>query len=199
MREISPIVNVSADDFLKHQPSAVQELVKVIRQQKVGGTRPRPSLRLVDKSSLLTPGVRADLLDAVAALVDENLFGRAEMCLQFADLLYQALAYMGLPARPVLGNAIYFVDEKEIFRWKHAWVRVGREVIDGNVDSLYENPLVPPAVNVAPYWGPIKEIPGDRHLQQHAGQSLPHDSDVEDIWWPEIQTRLNEGSLGMPG
>jgi hypothetical protein len=45
----------------------------------------------------------------------------------------------------------YGADGEEIFRWQHAWVRIGNEVIDGNVDCLAENPLVPKAVSVAPY------------------------------------------------
>jgi len=32
-------------------------------------------------------------------------------------------------------------------------VRIGDEVVDGNVDCLSENPLVPDIVRVAPYWG----------------------------------------------
>ena len=34
-------------------------------------------------------------------------------------------------------------------------MRIRDEVIDGNVDSLDENPTVPKAFRVAPYWGPI--------------------------------------------
>jgi hypothetical protein len=83
-------------------------------------------------------------LDKVAALVDENLCGRSEMCQQFAELLHLALSYLRLPSRPVVGLAIYFAaNGREIHRWKHAWVRVGEEAIDGNVDCLSENPTVP--------------------------------------------------------
>ncbi len=131
-------------------------------------------------------------MDAVAALVDENLFGRSEMCIQFAALLQRALAHLGLPARTVVGWAIYYSDGHEIFRWKHAWVRVGREVIDGNVDSLFENPTVPPAVNVAPYWGSISETPADRRLREDHGRALPADNDVSDIWWPELRASLDQ-------
>ena len=75
---------------------------------------------------MLTKEVREKLLDKVAALVDENYAGRSEMCQQFADLLNRALAYLHFPSRGVMGTAIYFDDKgKEIFRWQHAWVRVG--------------------------------------------------------------------------
>jgi hypothetical protein len=43
-----------------------------------------------------------------------------------------------------------FRGGREIFRWEHVWVRVGAEVIDGNVDSLFENPMVPSASAVQP-------------------------------------------------
>lgn len=80
----------------------------------------------------------------------------------------------------------YNPDTKEIFRWDHAWVRIGDEVVDGNVDSLFENPLVPSIVKVAPYWGPIIETPTDRKLRENRGQKLPDDKDVSEIWWPEL-------------
>jgi hypothetical protein len=95
---------------------------------------------------------------------------------------------MRFPSRGVVNTAIYFGDNgKEIFRWNHAWVRVGEEVIDGNVDSICENPLVPNLVHVAPYWGPITEVPGDRRLREQHGVALPPDPDVEEIWWPALR------------
>jgi hypothetical protein len=76
------------------------------------------------------------LLDRIAALVDEDYAGRSEMCQQFADRLLRALTYTQFPSRGVMGAAIYYnAKGKELFRWNHAWVRVGEEVIDGNVDS----------------------------------------------------------------
>ena len=203
MREISPAENMSADEFLSLAPPQVQERARQIRAQKRERSRPRPSTRLVDRSALLTPELRAKIVDAVAALVDENLFGRSEMCIQFAALLQRALAHLGLPARTVVGWAIYYSGGREIFRWEHAWVRVGTEVIDGNVDSLFENPMVLPAVDVAPYWGPILETPADRRLREDHGRELPPDNDVSDIWWPELHASLDaistEGVEQPPG
>jgi hypothetical protein len=191
MREISPAEDMSADDFLKLKSYEVQQLVGEIRGQKKKGTRPRPSVVLLDLSSLLTATQRHCILDAVASLADENLFGRSEMCVQFADLLQRALAHLNLPARSVVGEAIYYSDGREIFRWDHAWVRVGAEVIDGNVDTLLENPEVPPAVNIAPYWGPITQTPADRRLRERRGWTLPPDKDVSEIWWPELRNWLD--------
>ena len=186
---------MSADEFLSLAPAPVQERAQQIRAQKIDGARPRPSARLVDRSALLTPGRRAKILDAVAALVDENLFGRSEMCIQFAGLLQRALVHLDLPARAVVGWAIYYSGGREIFRWQHAWVRVGEEVIDGNVDSLFENPTVPQTVDVAPYWGPIAETPADRRLRADHGQELPSDNDVSEIWWPELRASLDAISI----
>jgi hypothetical protein len=191
MREISPATNASADEFLETRPSHAKLLVTEIRRQKQAGERLRPSSTLIDRSALLTKASRGHLLDAVAAFVDENLFGRSEMCLQFADLLRLALVHLKFPARPALGWAMYFgPDGQEIFRWRHAWVRVGNEAIDGNVDSLSENPMVPKTVTVPPYWGPITEMPIDRRLREEYGTSLSPDGDVSGIWWPELKSWL---------
>jgi hypothetical protein len=192
MREISPAKNLSADEYLAHHvPSQVRDLVGRIRAQKQADTRPRPSTRLVDRSTLLTPEQRRALVDRVAALVDENLTGRSDMCVQFAGLLQRGLVHLGLPARTVIGTARYFVAGREVHRWRHAWVRVGREVIDGNVDSLGENPMVPPTVDVAPYWGPIAETPPDRALREHHGEAPAPDEDVEGSWLPDLRAWID--------
>ena len=190
MREISPVGGMTPEQFLSTGSPHSRELVESIRKAKAAGSRPLPSSTLIDRSELLTPELRCTILDRIAALVDENLFGRSEMCFQFSDLLQRALVHLGLPARAVLGIAKYYIDGREVFHWKHSWVRVGREVIDGNVDSIRENPQVPNAVEIAPYWGPINETPPDRLLRQNRSLSIPIDSDVSNIWWPELETWL---------
>jgi hypothetical protein len=192
MREISPALNASCEEFLEAAPKMVQETVARIRLEKAQGKRFRPSTHLVDSSILLNLTARHRLLDEFARLVDENLFGRAEMCMQFAELLQNVLSYLGLPARAVVGTCIYYVDGKEVFRWEHAWVRVNEELIDGNVESLFENPIVPPEVRVAPYWGPIKSTPADRRLREDHASKLPPDEDVSNIWWPELRFWVEE-------
>src|SRR5258707_6073119 len=104
MREISPAQILSAEEYVAHLPPPFRALVRDIRAQKESGQRPRPSTGLVDRSALLTLERRRHIVDAVAALVDENLTGRADMCLQSAMLLQRGLAHLGLPARLVLGH-----------------------------------------------------------------------------------------------
>jgi hypothetical protein len=192
MREMSPAENLSVDEFLAIASPWARDFASALRRQKETGTRPRPSSTLIDRSRLLTPARRRVLLDEVALLVDERLFGRSEMCIQFADLLSQALRKLGFPARGVLGTAIYYSGGQEVFRWRHAWVRIDREVVDGNVDVLSENPVVPDAVSIAPYWGPISETPPDRRLKEELSLRLPFDSDVANVWWPELSRWVGE-------
>jgi hypothetical protein len=196
-REISPATNATADEYLKVLPAGSQALIAEIRRQKAADSRPRPSGSLVGFSVVLTEPRRRALLDAVAALVDENLSGRSDMCQQFADLLHRALTHLSLTSRPVVGVAMYFSpDGKELFRWKHAWVRLGDEVIDGNTDCLFENPRFPKTISAAPYWGPFKEPPG-RRLREEYGASLPVDTDVSEIWWPDLKDWLDTDFLKL--
>ena len=183
MREISPSVNLSCEEFYKTLLPQSQAIVDRIRSEKNAGNRPMPSTRLADYSLLLNENLRRGLLDKVASLVDENLAGRSEMCIQFALLISHALGYIGLPSRVAVGIATYYnADGHELFNWEHAWIRVGKEVIDGNVDCLFENPMVPPTVNIFPYWGPIAETPTDRNLRENRYRTAPPDSDVSEIW-----------------
>jgi hypothetical protein len=198
LREISPADNCGVDEYLRLAPSEARTLALEIRRRKETGRRPCPSSSLIDNSTTLTAPTRARILDAVAKLVDENLFGRSDMCKQFADLLCLGLVHLGVEAKTVSGTAIYFSDaRKEIFRWDHAWVRIGREIIDGNIDSVHENPMVPSAVRVAPYWGPVEGVPRDRKLRAHIGtKPAPPDEDVLKLWWPELRDVLPDISKG---
>lgn len=196
MREISPAHNISVDEYISLMPPTLRRMVDEVRSQKFQHARIKPSATLIDRSTLMAEGHRRSLLDKVASLVDENYVGRSEMCLQFADLLNRALTYLQFPSRPVVGTAIYYaVDGNEIFRWTHAWVRVGNETIDGNVDSLRENPCVPKEVSVAPYWGPIDKTPPDRKLREKHGELLPSDVDVEKSWWPDLKHWIDTNLL----
>ena len=190
MREITPAVNMSIDAVIKNSPESVKKLVETIREAKKNGGRPLPSSKLIDESSILEKEIRLFLLDEVARLVDENLFGRSDMCIQFAMLMQKALTELDVDCRSVCGECMYYLKGKEIYRWKHSWVRVGKEVIDGNVDILFENPMVPDSVQVKPYWGPVSMIPRDRRLRESRGELLPPDEDIENIWWPDLRTQL---------
>lgn len=137
MREISPAINASGDEFLGTLPQHIQQLIAEIRRQKQAGQRPKPSTNLIDRSALFTKAPPRKALDTVAVLVDESLGGRSDMCLQFAGLLNLALTHLRFPSRPVVGISIYYAARgSEIFRRRHAWVRVGDEVIDGNVAAM---------------------------------------------------------------
>jgi len=190
MREISPAYGMSGDEFLAMAPPESRSLVEAMRAQKEAGTRPKPSSEVIDKSNILTPDIRVSLLDSVATLADENLFGRAEMCIQFAGLLSLALNELGVKSRVAVGTAMYFEGSTEIFRWDHAWVRIGDEVVDGNTDILKENPMVPDAVRVRPFWGSITDIPSDRRLREKHGASAPLDEDIDKVWWPELKADI---------
>jgi hypothetical protein len=191
MREISPAEKMTVVEFLSASPPEIRALAEEFRCQKAEGRRRRPSASLIDRSEILRREERTTLLDQVAQLVDENLFGRSEMCIQFADLLGRALRHLHFPARAVLGTAIYYSNGREVFRWQHAWVRSAQEVVDGNVDVLDENPAVPASVRVSPYWGSVRETPRDRRLREDLSLSPPADRDVSDIWWPELRTWID--------
>lgn len=192
MREISPAHNITAEEFLSCMPQQFRAIVESIRTQKLVNARPIPSSCIIDSSSVANSALRSELLDKVAILVDENLAGRSEMCGQFALLLAMALTKLGYPARAVAGEATYFKEGKNVFSWEHAWVRVGNEVIDGNVDILFENPMVPSSVCVRPYWGPVSSVPNDRRLRQDHSSCVAEDTDVSNIWWPELDEWISQ-------
>ena len=172
-------------------PKELLQRLDAIRAQKQNLTRPVPSANLIDKSSLLTPQLRMSLIDSVASLVDENVWGRSEMCVQFAQLLTLSLRHFGLDARAVAGTAIYFSNSNEIYRWQHMWVRVGLELVDANTDCLSENPAIPALPFLSPYWGPVSDVPKNRRLREDRGVQIQTDTDVETIWWPELETKLS--------
>ncbi len=191
MREISLIENLSIENFLTMLPPEAREHVSNIRVQKQNGSRPKPSTGLIDKSKILDSIKRKALLDKIASLVDENLCGRSEMCIQFADLLERALTFLQIPSNAVIGRAKYYLNGEEVFKWQHAWVQTDSEIIDGNLDSTSENPFIPENLKLKPYWGPITDTPNDRKFEAD-GSALPREDDVAKIWWPELQTWIKE-------
>ena len=86
------------------------------------------------------------------------------------------------------------LNENELFDWKHAWVPVGGELIDANVDCLSENPVVSREVDVRPYWGPISDVPKDRRFSMTT-VDLPRDDTIDGTWWPELRARLKNQEL----
>jgi hypothetical protein len=106
MREVSPVEGMTVNQALEVR-SWAKETVAEIRRMKASGNRLRSSITLIDRSAILTSALRANRLDKVATLVDENYVGRcSEMCAQFADLLCRALKHLGFSERGVLGTDI---------------------------------------------------------------------------------------------
>lgn len=73
-------------------------------------------------------------------------------------------------------------------------MRVGKEVVDGNTDSISENIMVPKGILAAPYWGPIQDIPA-RRLEQDG--YVEDDPDVIGVWWPELKDWLDKDFIGI--
>ncbi|HEY9791706.1 MAG TPA: hypothetical protein V6D22_14980 [Candidatus Obscuribacterales bacterium] len=201
MREVSPIAGMSVDEYVGFIQSQDREgwavlgpILNEIRSQKNSGERRKPSVQLIDTSNVMTASQRRALLDKVAELVDENWCGRSEMCLQFAMLLHAALQDLGIRSRIATGTATYFDERgRKLHDWWHAWVRIGQEVVDGNVDCLDENLCVPKAVRVRPYWGPITDTPKDRQIREdRSSQRFSSEIDVSKFWWPDLKRWLDE-------
>jgi hypothetical protein len=194
-REISPALNMTVDEYVSVVPSPLKGIISRIRAEKESDSRSRPSTSLIDRSAMFTPGKRAALLDKVAEFVDENVAGRSDMCLQYAKLMSLALNHLGFNSHAVTGTATYFnAKGKSVFDWPHGWVRVGKEVIDGNTDSITENPCVPSRVSAPPYWGSIADAPARRY--QQAGY-VEDDPDVLNVWWPELRDWLDKDFTGI--
>lgn len=191
MREISPAENVSVEDFFNMLSEEGKKVVENIRAQKKGGLRPKPSSTMIDDSNILNRESRTIIIDKVAELVDENLAGRSEMCIQFADLVQKALTHLQISSEAIIGDATYYYEGKKVFNWQHAWVIVENEIVDCNVDSTYENPCVPAILKIKPYWGPITKTPKDRILRKNILYEFPFSEDVENIWWPELKEYLD--------
>lgn len=93
------------------------------------------------------------MLNFCGALTDENWCGRSEMCIYFACLLRYGLRLLGYKAQVHKGNARYtsVANPKISFTWEHSWVIVNDIIIDGNVDTMIENPYVPHKIDPCPY------------------------------------------------
>lgn len=195
MREISPAENASCEEYYNFVALPVKRFIDDIRRQKKMEIRPLPSSKMIDHSQMFQSNNRRTLVDKVASLVDENLCGRSDMCRQYAELMEKSLTYLGYFPRIVIGTASYFDPKGRLkYKWPedgHDWIIVGDELIDGNIDSIIENPAVPGALKVYPYWGKISDIPADRvYVENKLAMKRKPDSDVENIWWPDLRKWL---------
>lgn len=158
----------SLQTYVLSLPRKTRQIFEKIVHQKEKDERPLPSAKCILGTSRISQHIRLAILDLIALTVDENFWGRHEMCVYFAILLRDALSTFGHSAQAVLGSATYHspVDRKKDFTWEHAWVVLDNEIIDGNIDSLIENPHVDPQSRIAPssFWGLQNEVPHDRTL-----------------------------------
>ena len=192
-REISPSETLSVKKYIDRLviKNSYEHLtvIKRIRKEKENGTRLLPSTGLISSSENPPIDFQNKLLDEVARLVDENLFGRSEMCIQFASLLAMALTRSGFEARAEQGKAHYRKSDGGWFTWDHAWVIYTDNIIDGNVDSMKENPAVDKDINSVNYWGKINAIPEDRKYELENTKPVVPDKDVE-MWWEDLEQWL---------
>ncbi len=189
-REVPDVHGMTADEvvcLVRLQGGTKLEFLRRLRYEKHKGVRPLPSARLVGETAEPAREIRRSLVDEVARLVDENIFGRSNMCFQFANLLARALRHLGYDAAPIRGIAKFRQTDGDWFEWDHAWVRYSDSIVDGNADSMKENPLVPPGIAPDPYWGSLESIPDDREYD--LGSKTPAQLDEEDVemWWKDLR------------
>lgn len=141
-------------------------ILDLINEQKLKDTRPKPSLKLISNGEVPEQEVRRFLVDICSELVDENWAGRSEMCVYFAVLLRDALKLIGFQAHVHIGKATYTSTKNwKEFTWDHAWIVYDDYLVDGNVDSMVENPFIPIEIQPNPYWGLISMAPDDRKFK----------------------------------
>jgi hypothetical protein len=142
----------------------IDTLLSKINAQKLSNSRPKPSTKLISTGEIPCERTRRFLVDLCAELVDENWTGRSDMCLYFAVLLRDALCLLGFQADVHLGKATYFSlsDNSKTYTWDHAWVVYDNYIVDGNIDSIVENPFCTDGIEPSPYWGLIDVSPDDR-------------------------------------
>jgi len=141
---------------------------------------------------------RRALADKVAALVDENITGRSDMCMQYAALMALALEHLDVKATAMVGQATYMGAKR--FTWDHSWVETENgDIIDCNVDSVVENPAILNAWSVPAWWGAASSLPSDRKLQSRGSLTAQklRDPDVEAVWWPDLRTWIDENANGV--
>ncbi|MGG4495642.1 hypothetical protein [Brevibacillus reuszeri] len=176
-----------------YKPIKDQEvLLNIILKQKKDGTRPFPSDRLITNGNLLDEYTRNVLVDLCAAAVDNNWCGRSDMCIYYSCLMRYALRLLGYKAKVHIGEAIYIsnTNPESKFTWEHSWVTCEGTLIDGNVDTMFENPFVPIDIDPNTYWGDIEKTPVDRLLKSNRLLSVDQEVDELDDTYIEWKRRI---------
>mgnify|MGYP000874949546 CR=1 FL=1 len=169
------------------------KIIKEIKKQKNNNTRPIPSDNLILGQSAMGDMDRKKLLDIVAEIVDQNWCGRSEMCIYFSILLKDALKYFNINAKVVIGKARYL----DKFEWDHSWVVYDKELVDGNVDSMEENPMVPSEIRAENYWGRKDDLPNDRVFKPEVEADevwIKQNTSYEELekWRSELDKKIKE-------
>ncbi|AUO05299.1 hypothetical protein C0638_01285 [Paenibacillus sp. lzh-N1] len=174
------------------------KLFEDIQIQKKEKNRPFPSDRLITNGDLLEVESRMKIVDIAGSLVDQAFCGRSDMCIYFACLVRYALRLMGHKSDVYIGDGTY-TNNETIFTWEHSWVVCGEYIIDGNVDSMVENPVVPYGLSPNPYWGRILEMPLDRSLTSERILTVADELDeLDDIyieWKKELKKFLKKQAM----
>lgn len=105
---------------------------------------------------------------------------------------------LGIKSIVHIGSATY-IGENTSFTWEHSWVTDGEIIIDGNVDTMLENPAVPIGINPDTYWGCIDKLPSDRKLISNRVLSISDELDALDDsyiqWKSEIKKFMKSNNL----
>lgn len=181
----------------------LNKILAKIQSEKNTGTRPLPSTTLISVGTNPPIHQRIFIVDTCACLVDQNWAGRHEMCVYFAVLVRHALSKFGHKATVELGMASYIAEDGKSFELNHAWVRTELDdIIDGNADSLVENPFVPEYIEPKPYWGPEDAMP-NRELNK-IRVLLPKRDEIELEravilrWKDELEKEINKYGNSSP-
>ncbi|MBB6096760.1 hypothetical protein HNR42_000172 [Deinobacterium chartae] len=159
LRTLSPS---ELDTFITRARSSAQR----IAAQRQAGNRPEPSHTLVSFGRLPDLGVRRTIVDFAALFTDrDSPFGRGAESVLFAAYLRAILEMGGVDCTLAVGRARFTYAGGQTYERDHAWIELGEDVIDANVDTLTELADVPETLQVAPYWGPRDRLPG-RTLQR---------------------------------
>jgi hypothetical protein len=68
----------------------------------------------------------------------------------------------------------------------------GDVYIDGNVDSMIENPYVPYGINPSPYWGNIATLPSDRKFISKRIITIADEEEQLDEGYLDWKSRLKK-------
>lgn len=145
------------------------KMAKKIIEEKQGGKRAKPSQHLEINSADLSDNEIKLILDMVGYTSDQVFpLGRSTACIYSAILLRNVLRELyGKDSEAIVGKAYYYDSEgNQKFEWEHGWVEYDTQLVDGNVDSMSENPKVPDDIRPVNYWGLKSSTPKGRKFEK---------------------------------